>query len=204
MRAGHRCDFGTRWTRRLAGPHRPKACTAVVSKWLFRTLIATGPLFHATTLPAAVAADSVKVESSIDGRVFIWRITNVSAPPITKLNIPVYAVYHEQVPEGWTFDRSDKNMLAASVTSHANAIHKGQTREFSVRATSSSGILDVTSGTVGFLGGDTLSIDGIWAPRQELKSTMLIPPLIIVGLIVIQFLCVRRGEKADESSLVPS
>ena len=127
-----------------------------------KTLIATGVLFHPTSLPAGVARDSVKVESSINGREFRWRITNVAAPPITNLSIPVFSVYHEQVPEGWTVDRVDKNRFAASVTSRAYAIHKGQYREFSVRATSSSGVLSATSGHVGFQGGDTLAIDGFW------------------------------------------
>ncbi len=130
---------------------------------------------------AQIESDSVKVESSIQGRVYQWRVTNVDAPPIVGFKVPVYSVYNQRLPEGWVLEPS-RTFFIARAEDPRHAIRRGRSKDFSVRATSSSAVFSRGVGLVDFRDGDSLIIEGLTLPQAEATGTLLIPPLAIFAM----------------------
>lgn len=144
-------------------------------------------------------APSVRVASSLDGRIFTWRVTNVSAPPITRFKVPVYSVYNHEMPPGWEHDKALKSVFDVRAVGRGSAIRRGQTRVFSARATSSGAVLGGGTALIGFDQGDPLEIDGVWVPKKEGFLTLLIPPLVIAGVAGLHFMLHRRRDSRSRS-----
>lgn len=138
-----------------------------------------------------IDSGSVKIESSIEGRVYQWRVTNVDAPPIVGLKVPVYSVYNQRLPDGWVLERS-RTFFIARADEPRHAIRKGQSKDFSVRATSSSAVFSRGAGVVDFVGAGSLTIEGITLPQAEATGTLLIPPLVICAMALTCLWLARR------------
>ena len=149
---------------------------------------------------AEIDAGSVKVESSIEGRVYQWRVTNVDAPPIVGFRVPVYSVYNQRLPEGWVLERS-RTFFIARAEEPRHAIRRGRSKDFSVRATSSSAVFSKGAGFVDFVGGESLTVEGIAFPQAEANGTLLIPPLVIsaMALACLWFAHRRRRRRSAEA-----
>lgn len=140
---------------------------------------------------AEVDSGSVMVESSIVGRVYQWRVTNVDAPPIVGFKVPIYSVYNQKLPEGWVLERS-RTFFIARAEDPRHAIRKGRSKDFSVRATSSSAVFSRGAGLVDFVGGGSLTIEGLTLPQAEATGTLLIPPVVICAIALPCLWLARR------------
>jgi hypothetical protein len=152
------------------------------------TLLAVAAFWPA--LAAHADETPVKIESIVHGRVFRWRVTNQTAAPILRFEVPTYAVYSQVVPKGWRLHPDEGKLLASVEHEHA-ALRRGRTLEFSCVATSSSAIVGEARALVGLEGGGTLSVEGVWVPEPERRSTVWIPPAVIVALLAVH-LAFRR------------
>lgn len=167
----------------------------------FSVFLLSGAVLGTSALSAGTGPDSVRVESSIEGRVFNWRVTNFDARAITRFEVPVYSVYHQHVPAGWKFERDSKVAFIAWATAAAHTIRKDQTAEFSVTATSSGAIPAAGTAVLSFEGGAALEVSDVLVPQAERASTVFIPPLVIVGVVVVHSLLTwRRKSKAGAAS----
>ena len=151
-----------------------------------------------TSAGAQVDSGSVKIESSIQGRVYQWRVTNVDAPPIVGFRVPIYSVYNQRLPEGWVLERS-RTFFIARAEDPRYAIRRGRSKDFSVRATSSSAVFSRGAGLVHFVDGDSLSIEGLTLPQAEATGTLLIPPLAICAIALTCLWLARRRRRGGSA-----
>ena len=149
---------------------------------------------------AQIDPGSVKIESSILGRVYQWRVTNVDAPPIVGFQVPVYSVYNHRIPDGWVLEPS-QDFLIARADDPRHAIRKGRSKDFSVRATSSSAVFSRGAGSVDFVGGDSLTIEGLTLPQAEAIDTLLIPPLAICAISLSCLWLARRRRRGGSAEV---
>ena len=167
----------------------------------FSVFLLLGAVLSTSALSAGTGPDSVRVESSIEGRVFKWRVTNFDTPSIMRFEVPVYSVYHQQVPAGWEYERDSKVAFIAWATAAAHAIRKDQTAEFSVRATSSGAIPAAGTAVLSFEGGAALDVRDVLVPQAERASTVFLPLLVVVGIVVVHSLLTwRRKSKVGAES----
>jgi hypothetical protein len=145
----------------------------------------------AAALAQEVAPDAARVETKIDGRLYTWRVTNVAAPPITRLEIPAELVYNIELPDGWVLEEHPK-IIIARTDDPGCAIPAGQSKEFSARAVSSGSVLAAGTARLGFGQTASLEVPGILTAHNEHWTTTMIPPLVIGVIAVVQVLLMRR------------
>lgn len=164
-------------------------------------LLAAGSLVIPSSPGDRIDPGSVKVESSIVGRVYHWRVTNVNAPPIVGFRVPVYAVYNQRLPDGWVLERS-RTFFIARADDPRHAIREGRSKDFSVRATSSSAVFSKGAGSVEFVDSGNMTIEGLMLPQAEATGTLLIPPLMIsaMALTCLWWVRRRRGGRVEVGS----
>jgi hypothetical protein len=148
-------------------------------------------------LASDVTCDGVRVESRIEGRVFIWRVTNIDAEPITRFEAPIFASYDYKVPEGWDCDREAEDILVGWAAKHAPGITRGKSAEFSVRASSSGATLTEGSVRLTFADGGTVETGGAWIPQKEAVATRALPAVVITGIVAVHILLRRRHKSAS-------
>lgn len=142
---------------------------------------------------ASAGPPRATIESRVDGRLYIWRVINADGPPIISFQVPVYAVYNPTVPNGWRREKT-AGTLRTWAESPAQAVHAGQSGEFSVRATSSGAVLTEGSAVVGYDGG-SLAVPGVWVPQPEGIWTVLTPPLVILAIVLIDLAIAKRRRR---------
>ncbi len=138
--------------------------------------------------------DAAEITTTIEGRIYTWRVKNVGNKPIMRFEIPVYKVYDHHVPEGWIVDAS-LTRYGAAAESERHAIAPGETKVFTCRAASMTSVATAATAIIGFGDDEQIEMPGLWAPMREKWHTLLIPPLVISLLAIAYALRTRAKSR---------
>lgn len=155
-------------------------------------------LFLASMLnPQTVEQEGVRVETAIQAQVFTWTVTNVDAPPIMSVEIPLYRTYNEFAPDGWNL-AVETDSMRAWTEQLSGAIDPGQSKTFSARGGSRSGVLGERTLTIGFDGDVAPArIPGVWGPVPQPLSLMAAVAATVAGLALVHAVVAGRGGGVD-------
>ena len=171
-----------------------------MSVWLpalLLTLASTG---------ASVEQDGVRIEVALQAHAYTWTVTNVDAAPITSLDLEHYAATEQEGPAGWEVE-IEEPFLHAWATSERYAIHRGQSKTFSVRVKSTGGALGLVRATVGLdrvgppdrVGDDRPRIvfAEVWGPVPKRRSMVIMVVVVVTGIAVGHTIVLERLEKRN-------
>lgn len=99
-----------------------------------------------------VEQDGIRVEVTIESQVYRYRITNVDADPIDRIELTHWRCYNHAQPPGWEMDASFSEFDTWTDDS-TRFLRRGAAVEFSLRAGSGAGALDARPLTLGLAGG---------------------------------------------------
>lgn len=170
---------------------------SAVGRLLLLTIIAFAAALPQTATAQTSKNDSIEITTTIEGRIYTWRVTNNGSRSITRFEIPVFKVYDHHVPEGWDIQES-MTRFGSAAESLEHAIAPGETKTFACRAASMTSVAAVATVMIGLDNGETVEMSGVWAPSQERWPTLLIPPLVI-SLLAIAY-ALRTRAKARRAA----
>ncbi len=136
-------------------------------------------------IPSVVATDGVEVEVLIQAQVYVWRVTNVGAAPITKFQVEHRNCYTQLGPPGWKITLSDdEQTMYAETTDPLLAIRPGRSADFRATVTSHGATLGAVPMVLTTADGNTIHLEVQGPVRMPQRAVLTaVATLCLVGLL---------------------
>ena len=128
--------------------------------------------------------DGVRISVNVRASVYTYKITNLSAPPITRFEVQQHMSYNFEPPVGWAYDKKSDRFLAR-VEDLSASIHRGETGIFSLRVSSKGAVLGLVKAKIGFDYRDDIVITDIWGPVAESRNYLYLIIGILTAILLI-------------------
>lgn len=133
----------------------------------------------------------VTIETTIQGRMIEWHVTNSDRSSIVEAHFPAYTIYNRKAPAGWDVNEG-QNDLTAKLGEGASPLRAGGKGTFSVRGVSSGSILVEGAARFIFDDGRSIEIPGVRTFGPERRSTVILVPLVLVLILALHLYSARR------------
>ena len=151
-----------------------------------------------------IERDGVRIETTVSGTVYTWRITNLDAPPITGFVLEARSSFDHRAPERWVVE-SEGSQVRAWTNDPRLAIEPGESGSIGLSVSSVGAVLGTTTVTLETVGeGETITVPGVWTPVAKPKSVIRLVAATMVGLALLHALLItirrqRRATSADRA-----
>jgi hypothetical protein len=146
----------------------------------------------------------VRIETTVSGTVYTWRITNVDVSPITGIELEARSSFDHRAPERWIIE-SEGSRVRAWTNDPRLAIEPGESGSIGLSVSSVGAVLGTTTVSLETAAeGETIAVPGVWTPVAKPKSVIRLVAATTVGLALLHALLItirrgRQGASADRA-----
>ena len=143
---------------------------------------------------AQFEADGVRIDVNISAHVYEWNVTNLTAYPITRVEVGQHQMYNHILPDGWHLEDAD-DRFRAWTDQPDQAIAPQQSRTFSARVSSAGAVLGMVSAVFHFEGAEAPVTVQVWGAVPEPIAKIVMIPVIIVLVAILHAWFGKAGQK---------
>jgi len=146
--------------------------------------------------------DKVSISVTIHSNIYKYEVTNHDSEPIVGFEIYQHAAYNFMAPDAWEVE-STRAMFHAWTDKKWVSIDPNQTKEFSLRVSSTGAILGISPVKIWFQSGKVVLLDGVWAPVKEPRSYVyFVASIVFVLATGHSIFVIHKKRKLQEISKV--
>ncbi|MBN2137494.1 MAG: hypothetical protein JW720_06790 [Sedimentisphaerales bacterium] len=147
----------------------------------------------------AFRSEQALITVGIRSNVYTYQVHNLGGAPIVGFEVPQFAAYNFQTPDGWEMDISGRAFRAWSGSPDAG-IAPGRTAEFSMRVSSKGAVLGQGRAELKIASGRTIELPDVWCPIAEPRSHIALVAGVILAIVLFHSLILilrkRRGRES--------
>lgn len=144
-----------------------------------------------------VEQDGVRIATSVRSSAYSYTVTNLGSNPITEIVIDQNTGFNFKVPNGWEFD-GENNVFRAWATDPRFAIHNGQTREFTFRASTKGTVLARVDAAVKLASGESVALPRVWGPLKESRGFILLVAGVVLAMFGLHCALAVRADRREK------
>jgi len=150
---------------------------------MFETLLIAA-IFSSIPPQPAIETDGVRVQASIRGTIYTYRVMNLAAEPINAFQVGHSHAYQSTTPKGWRHEVHPE-LFTAWATEPAQAIKPGQSAEFTLRVGSRGGYLGLGPVSIQLASGRSITIPNVWTSGGEPRSHVAIVFGLLLAIVLL-------------------
>ena len=144
-------------------------------------------------------ANGVRVTTTLESQVYHWNITNLEAPVLDEITLPVFRAYDCVAPPGWHWENVD-GLLTIAAREDGAALEAGESMHVQLRANSAGPVVRESTMTLqSSTSAEAIDLT-VLAPGHRHASTSLTVATTIAVLALVVFGLAWRRQRSELSS----